>query len=471
LIGLGVTVDYCLLVVTRWREERERGLSNEEAIVEAGNTAGRAVVLSGVTVAIGLFSLVVLPIGFLRSVGFAGFLIPLVALAVAVTLLPVVLRAWGPALDRHRVRKGSTTYSRAWERWSRLVVRRRWVAGLAGLAVLISLAIPALSLNLSEPSVASLESTRPPAAQAMEGLEAEGFSAASVFPVQLLVEGGGGAAREAAKIAAETEGVYAVLAPDKQQFRRGGTSLITVIPEHEGDTAAGEELIPRLTENLATVTGQVEVGGNTASNISFDEAVYGNFWLMLLVIGGLTFLLLARAFRSIVLATKAVAMNVLSLGASYGFLVLFWQQGHGSSLIFGTDATGSVKDWIPIVVFAFLFGLSMDYEVFVLSRIREEYDRTGSTGEAIIQAMAKTGRLITCGALILAFSFLSIATNPDIVVRMIATPLAFGIVLDAVVVRSLVVPALVALMGSWNWWMPAGVSRLLRLSPPAAQEP
>jgi RND superfamily putative drug exporter len=465
LIGLGVTVDYCLLVVTRWREERQRGLANEEAIIAAGSTAGRAVVLSGVTVAIGLFSLVVLPIGFLQSVGYAGFLIPLVALVVAITLLPVVLRAWGPALDRHRVRKGSTTYSRAWERWSRLVVRHRWVAGIAGLAVLIALAIPALSLNLSETSVASLESTHPPAAKPMEELEAEGFPAASVFPVQLLVEGGKTAADEAVKIAGETEGVHSVLAPDNPQFRQGGTSLITVIPEDEGDTAAGEALIPRLTEELTSVSGHVQVGGNTASNISFDEAVYGNFWLMLLVIGGLTFLLLARAFRSVVLAVKAVAMNVLSLGASYGFLVLFWQQGHGSSLFFGTGATGSVKDWIPIVVFAFLFGLSMDYEVFVLSRIREEYDRTGSTNTAIVQAMAKTGRLITCGALILAISFLSIATNPDIIVRMIATPLAFGIVLDAVVVRSLVVPALVALMGRWNWWMPDGLSRLLRVGP------
>lgn len=470
LIGLGVTVDYCLLVVTRWREERERGLSNEEAIVAAGGTAGRAVVLSGVTVAIGLFSLVVLPVGFLQSVGYAGFLIPLVALAAAITLLPVTLRAWGPALDKHRVRKGSTTYSRAWERWGRLVVRRRWAVGAAGLAMLVALAIPALSMNLAEPSVAALESTHPPAAKAMEGLEAEGLPAASVFPVQLLVEGGKNAAGEAAKIAGETEGVYAVLAPEDEQFRKGGTSLITVIPEHEGDSTAGEELIPRLTENLAKVSGHVEVGGNTASNISFDEAVYGNFWLMLLVIGVLTFLLLARAFRSVVLAVKAVAMNILSLGASYGFLVLFWQEGHGSSLIFGTEATSSVKGWIPIVIFAFLFGLSMDYEVFVLSRMREEYDRTGSTKEAIAQAMAKTGRLITCGALILAFSFLSIATTTDIVVRMIATPLAFGIVLDAVVVRSLVVPALVALMGRWNWWMPDALSRLLRIpSAPAIE--
>jgi RND superfamily putative drug exporter len=470
LIGLGVTVDYCLLVVTRWREERERGLSNEAAIVAAGGTAGRAVVLSGLTVAIGLFSLVVLPVGFLQSVGYAGFLIPLVALAAATTLLPVVLRAWGPALDRHRVRKGSTTYSRGWERWGRFVIRRRWLVGIAGLATLVALAIPALSLNLAETSVSSLESTRSPAAQSLEELEAEGVPSAVVFPVQLLVHGGAMAAAEAVAIAEGTEGVHAVLAPEDPQFRQGEDSMITVVPEAEGDTAAGEALIPRLQERLAGISGQVEVGGNTASNISFDEAVYGNFWLMLSVIGALTFLLLARAFRSVVLAAKAVVMNVLSLGASYGFLVLFWQQGHGSSLIYGTEATGSVKDWIPIVVFAFLFGLSMDYEVFVLSRIREEYDRTGSTDEAIVRALARTGRLITCGALILAISFLSIGTNPDIIVRMIATPLAFGIVLDAVVVRSLVVPALVALMGRWNWWMPDRLRRVLRTPTPAAAE-
>jgi RND superfamily putative drug exporter len=286
-----------------------------------------------------------------------------------------------------------------------------------------------------------------------------------------MVHGGSSATGEATKVAEETPGVYTALAPETGQFRRGSDSMITVVPEAEGDTAAGEELIPALRSNLASVSGEVEVGGNTAASIGFDEAVYGNFWLMLLVIGALTFLLLARAFRSVVLALKAVAMNVLSLGASYGFLVLFWQQGHGSSLFFGTNATGSVKDWIPIVVFAFLFGLSMDYEVFVLSRIREEYDRTGSTNEAIVQGLAKTGRLITCGALILAVSFLSIATSPDIVVRMIATPLAFGIVLDAVIVRSLVVPALISLMGSWNWWMPDGLSRLLRLSPSERAEP
>jgi RND superfamily putative drug exporter len=185
---------------------------------------------------------------------------------------------------------------------------------------------------------------------------------------------------------------------------------------------------------------------------------------MLGVIALLTFLLLARAFRSIVLAAKAVVLNVVSLGASYGFLVLFWQQGHGSSLVYGVPATGAIRDFIPILVFAFLFGLSMDYEVFLLARMREEYDRTRSTSQAIVEALGHTGRLVTSAAMILAVSFLSLSTNPDLPVRVIATGLALGILLDAFVVRTLLVPALVALMGRWNWWMPARLGRVLRIA-------
>jgi RND superfamily putative drug exporter len=462
LIGLGITIDYSLLVVTRWREERERGLGNEEAVLAAGSTAGRAVVLSGLTVAIGLFSLVVLPVAFLRSVGYAGFLIPLVALSAAITLLPAALSAWGPTLDRHRMRKGSSTYSRAWERWGRLVVRRRWVAGIAGLAILIALAVPALSMNLGEPSAKALAASGPSGAKAFEGLQKEGVPSAVVFPVQMLVHGGPTSAQKATAIAAGTPGVYTVLAPETSSFRRGEDAMVSVIPKAEGDSAAGETLIPRLRQRLTGVPGGVEVGGNTAANVDFVNAVYGSFPLMLLVIAVLTFLLLARAFRSVALALKAVAMNILSLGAAYGFLVLFWQEGHGSNLIYGVPAVGAIKPWIPIVVFAFLFGLSMDYEVFVLSRIREEYDRTGSTKEAIVGGLARTGRLVTCAALILAISFLSLSTSNDIIVRTIATGLAFGIVMDALVVRTLLVPALVALMGRWNWWMPAGLARALR---------
>jgi RND superfamily putative drug exporter len=214
---------------------------------------------------------------------------------------------------------------------------------------------------------------------------------------------------------------------------------------------------------LAQIPGGVEVGGNTAQNVDFNHAVYGNFPLMLAVLALLTFFLLARTFRSVVLAIKAVVLNLVSLGASFGFLVLFWQHGYGSHFMYGVPATGSIRNWVPIVSFAFLFGLSMDYEVFVLARMREEYDRTRSTDQAVVAALARTGRLVTCAAVVLAISFASLSSAPDVVVEMIATGLGVGILIDAVVVRTLLVPALVAIMGSWNWWLPGGLARLLRV--------
>jgi RND superfamily putative drug exporter len=293
-----------------------------------------------------------------------------------------------------------------------------------------------------------------------------------VFPIQVLTRGGPAAARRARSIAAATPGVYTVVAPPTPSFRQGNDSLLSVIPTAEGNTSAGTATVSRLRTALAGVPGRVEVGGNTAQNVDFNSAVYGNFPLELAAIALVTFVLLARTFRSIVLAIKAVVVNLVSLGASFGFLVLFWQHGHGSNLIYGVPATGAIRNWIPIVTFAFLFGLSMDYEVFILARMREEYDRTHSTRDAVVGALARTGRLVTCAALILAISFASLSSAPDIVVETIATGLGFGILVDAVIVRTLLVPALVAIMGRWNWWMPAGMARLLRLAPaPAATEP
>ena len=468
LIGLGVAIDYSLLVVTRWREERERGLDNEAAIVAAGASAGRAVILSGLTVAIGLFSLVVLPVPFLRSVGYGGLFIPLVALAAAITLLPATLAAWGPALDRRRVHRSSTTFSRGWERWGRLIVRRRWIAGAAGLAVIVALALPALSMNTGQPSTNAFP-TNTPAARALQGLNRQGVPDAVVFPVQILTHGGAAGAQRVSQIASSTPGVYTTLAPATAAFRHGNDAMVSVIPRPQGSTSAGRALIDTLRTRMSAVPGGAEVGGNTAQAKDFVTAVYGNFPLMLGLIALLTFVVLARAFRSVVLAGKAVVLNILSLGAAYGFLVLFWQQGHGSNLIYGVPATGAIRDFIPIIVFAFLFGLSMDYEVFVLARIREEYDRTGSTSGAVVGALARTGRLVTCAALIIAVSLLSLSVNPDIIVRLIATGLAAGIVLDVVVVRTLLVPALVALMGRWNWWMPRPMAKLLRI--PEARSP
>jgi RND superfamily putative drug exporter len=466
-IGLGVAIDYSLLIITRWREQREGGLGNEEAILAASATAGHAVVLSGLTVAVGLLSLLVLPVPFLRSIGLGSIIIPLVAIGAAMTLLPVTLAAWGPALDSKPVRRGSTTFSPAWERWGGLVVRRRWIAGIVGLAIMIGLAVPALSMKSGQASANALAAGGGPAAEAFHQIEREGVPSAVVFPVQLLAHGGPAGAAQAANIAREAPGVYAVLAPPTSSFDNGQDTLLSVIPSAEGNTSAGKALIGTLRTRLSSVPGGVEVGGNTAEVTDFNHAVYGSFPLMLAVLALLTFVLLARAFRSVVLALKAVVLNIISLGASYGFLVLFWQEGHGSKLVYGVPAIGAIREFIPIIVFAFLFGLSMDYEVFLLARIREEYDRTGSTNGALVGALARTGRLITCAALIIAVSLLSLSVNPDIIVRLIATGLAAGILLDVVVVRTLLVPALVAVMGKWNWWMPVGLARLLRIVPSA----
>jgi RND superfamily putative drug exporter len=350
-------------------------------------------------------------------------------------------------------------------------VRRRWVAGILGLAIVIGLAIPALSMNTGQPRANSLGGTGQPA-RTLHALERSGVPSAVVFPIQLLTHGGAAGAQRATSIAAATPGVYTVLAPATPSFRHGQDSLISVIPTAEGNTSTGTATVTRLRAAMATVPGRVEVGGNTAQNVDFNRAVYGNFPLMLAVIAIITFLLLARTFRSAALAIKAVLVNLVSLGATFGFLVLFWQHGYGSNLLYGVPATGSIRNWIPIVTFAFLFGISMDYEVFILARTREEYDRTGSTKQAIVGSLAHTGRLVTCAALILAISFASLTTNPDIVVQMIASGIAFGVLIDAVIVRTLLVPALVAIMGRWNWWMPNGLARLLLLRHASAvQEP
>lgn len=463
-IGLGIAIDYSLLIVTRWREERERGADNREAIIAANDHAGRTVVLSGLTVAVGMLSLLIIPVQFLQGIGLASLLIPLAAMATAVTLLPVVLSAWGPALDRHRVRRGSTTTSQAWERWAGLIVKRRWPAGIVGLIVVIALAIPALSMNTGQPSAASLGGSSA-AAQAFHGLTRQGVPQAVNFPVQVLIHGGAANGRSVAATAQRTSGVWAVLTPKLPSNVGGGDTLLTVIPTQAGNTSGGTDTITGLRTALVNQPGQVQVGGDTAANVDFTNAIYSKFPLMLAAIAIITFLLLARSFRSVPLALKAVVLNLISLGAAFGFIVIFWQSGHGSNLVYGIHATHAVRNWAPIIMFAFLFGISMDYEVFVLARMREEYDATGDTRRAIVFSIGHTGRLITCAALILGISFASLSTTNDIAVQVPATGLAVGVLLDAVIVRTLLVPALAALLGDWNWWMPGPLARALRIAP------
>ena len=207
------------------------------------------------------------------------------------------------------------------------------------------------------------------------------------------------------------------------------------------------------------------MGGPAAGDADFVAAIYGSFPLMVGLIALVTFALLVRAFRSLLLPLKAVLLNVVSVGAAWGVMALVWQFGYGSKPIWGIAATGSLTAWVPLMVFAFLFGLSMDYEVFILSRMREEYDRTGSTTAAVVGGIGHTGRLVTSAALILTLAFVAMAATPMTDVKVMATGLAAGILLDATVVRMLLVPALVSLFGRWNWWLPAFPARLLRVQP------
>jgi putative drug exporter of the RND superfamily len=463
LIGLGVAIDYSLLVVSRWREERAAGRENADAIVHAMDHAGRSVVFSGLTVAIGLLSMVVLPVPMLRSVGYGGVLVPLVSVIVAVTLLPVILATAGPRLDWPRLRTERTA-SRVFSAWARGVYRHKWVAATGGLAVLGVLMAPALSLHLGEPG-SSAQATSGPARTALATLTDGGVPAGVLTPAEVLTTAA--RAPATATTAAGVPGIFAAVAPATSDYRRAGTAIVTVLPTVDSSLPAGQSATARLESELVHRPGVLGVGGSGAETIDFNHAVYGSFPLLLALLGVATFLLLTRAFRSVLLAAKAVVFNLISLAAAYGVLTWVWQDGHGSSAVWGIPATGAITMWVPLMVFAFLFGLSTDYEVFILSRVREAYDRSGDPRQAVAEGLGRTGRLVTGAAAILMLGFLSMSTGPQTDLKILATGLGAGILIDAVIIRCLLLPAMVALFGRANWWLPARLARVLRIREPA----
>jgi RND superfamily putative drug exporter len=463
LIGLGVAIDYALLVVVRWREERAHGLEGDEAIIRAMETSGRAVVFSGTTVAIGLLALVALPLPFLRSVGYGGMLIPLVSVAVALTLLPVVLHTLGSRLDWPH-RRTDDKASLAWTRWAQGVVRHRWIAAIGAMAVLVALLAAASTMHAGISNVDTIAKSGD-ARDGLVALERSGIGSGALLPHEILVKAAD-PGRVAAAVAA-VDGIHGAAAPALPQWRRGGTALVAAFPVKDGSSQAGRDLVDRVRTVAHEAGPDVRLGGQVAQNADFIKAVYSNFPLMIALISIITFILLARAFRSLLLPAKAVLLNVISVCSAWGVLVLFWQQGHGSEAIWNIPATGSITSWIPLMVFAFLFGLSMDYEVFILARMREEYDATGDTDEAVVRGIGRTGRLVTSAALILFLAFVSMASGPSTDVKVMATGLAAGILLDATVIRALLVPAVVSLFGRWNWVLPTGAARLLRVAPSA----
>jgi len=463
LVGLGIAIDYSLLLVTRWREERAHGADNATAVITAAETAGRAVVLSGLTVAIGLVALVVLPVPGLRSVGIGGMLIPLVSVLVVNTLLPALLGGVGPRVDWPRLRKEKAA-SRAWSSWGRGVVRWRWAA--AGLAILLLalFAIPALQIKVGETGVNSLAKTGS-AHAAYEQLVGQGVPQGVLTPIEVLTTQS--AAPTVLDTLATAPGISTVVLPSGETGSRAGTSDIIAIPDAASVNNTTLAPVRAVEATVRHEPGVIGVTGAGAIEQDYSHAVFGNFPLMFTLIAIVTFLLLARAFRSLLLAGKAVILNLVSLAATFGLMAWFWQDGHGSSALFGIPATGAITFWIPLMVFAFLFGLSMDYEVFILTRVREEYDRTGSTDAAVTEGLGRTGRLVTSAALILFLAFASLASAPDTDIKVLATGLGAGILLDATIVRALLVPALVSLFGKANWWFPRGVSRALAVRVPA----
>jgi putative drug exporter of the RND superfamily len=459
LVGLGVAIDYSLLIVTRWREERAHGRENAEAVVVAMATAGRAVVLSGLTVAIGLLSLVVLPVPGLRSVGYGGMLIPLISTIVALTLLPALLGGIGPRVDWPRVRHESQA-SRGWSAWTRGIVRHRGLTVALAVVMLAVFIVPVFSLTTGETSASALAKTGP-AASAYSRLLAGGAPSGVLTPIEVLVR-----TPDAAAVAArlrQVPGIAGAVASTAADSSRAGTTVLIAVPRDETVNSTSLQPVRAARLALAHTPGVIGLTGVGAIELDYQHAVFGNFPLMFAVIAILTIILLARAFRSLVLAVKAVLLNLISMGAAFGIMTWFWQEGHGSLAVFGVPATGAITFWIPLMVFAFLFGLSMDYEVFILARVREEYDTSGSTDAAVVEGLGRTGRLVTSAALILFLAFASLAAAPDTDIKVLATGLGVGILLDATVVRALLVPALVSVLGRWNWWLPDGLARVLRV--------
>ncbi|MEV0583763.1 MMPL family transporter [Nonomuraea sp. NPDC050310] len=435
LLGLGIAVDYSLLLVARWREERARGFAGDEAVHRAMAAAGRSILFSGVAVAIGLLTMIVLPVPFLRSLGLAGMIIAAVSVVTTLTVLPVLL-----ARSRSRV---SRREPRAWAVWARWVVRRRIPAAVLTGGLLLALAWAGLGVDLGLPESRDL---RGPGTPGVAALERAGIPTGVITPIEVLVTG-----QPKPESLAKVAGVHAVLAPDTPKWRRDGTAILSVLPVAENGSAEGEATVARLG---AAVPEGTQVGGNVAQSMDFRDRAYGAFPWMLGLIALVTFVLLARAFRSLLLPIKAIVLNLLSLGAVIGAMVLIWQSGGMS-----------IGEFVPLTIFAFLYGLSMDYEVFILARMREEYDRSGDSRRAVVEGVSRTGRLVTSAALILIVSFAALAMTPEMDVRIFAGGLALGILIDATLIRGVLLPALVAMMGRWNWWLPGWAATLLRVPP------
>jgi len=475
LVGLGVAIDYALLIVFRFREELTLHETTEEALVETMTHAGRSIIVSGSTVAIGLLSMVILPLPFIRSIGFGGMLIPAVSVLSSITLLPAMLAILGPRINRGRVMprrfvEPHPAETGLWWRWSRLVMRRSALVFAAGVLVVAVVLIPAFQINPSDAQIKD-EPAKGDARAGYDAITQAGFPQGIFLPYVVLAENGATAASldHAAAEIAKGPGMSSASAPPA--WRTAGTGLIEAFGTADASSRTAKSTISNLQHDVLPRIGdssngvKLTLGGYGPEERDFVHAVYGKFPYVLLFVLILTYVLLTRAFRSLVLPLKAVILNLVSLGAAYGIVVFIFQQGHGSEAIWNIHATDSVISWIPLMIFAFLFGISMDYEVFMLTRIREEYDETGDTPFAVAHGLARTGKLVTSGALVLMFAFFALSTGPGPDIKQFAIGLAAGVIFDATVIRALLVPATMQLLGKYNWVLPKPIARVLRVAP------
>src|SRR5579864_5775871 len=465
LVGLGVAIDYALLMIFRFRDELREGEDVETALVETMTHAGRSVIVSGSTVAVGLVSMIVLPLPFIRSIGLGGLLIPLVSVLAAITLLPALLAVLGERINSLRLLpKRLVDHGHpedgAWGRWANLVMRRPWAVAAAGLAIVGVLVFFGVQLNPSEAQAKDLPGSGD-AIVGRDALTAAGISPGVIKPFDVLVEHGASPAPIAAKLRV-TPGIVGAVAPTGPAWQKGGDAIVEAFPAVDGSSKHIQSVVTGVHKALNGT--DATLGGIAPADRDFVHAVYGNFPYVLALVVLLTIILLMRAFRSIVLPIKAAVLNLISLTAAFGIIVFIFQDGHGSKAIWNVSATHSIIPWIPLMIFAFLFGLSMDYEVFMLTRMREAYDETKDTVQAISLGLARTGKLVTSAAAILMFAFFVLSESPGVDIKQFGIGLAAGIIFDATVIRALLVPALMRLMGSWNWWLPTSFARVLRVS-------
>jgi RND superfamily putative drug exporter len=500
LIGLGIAIDYSLLIVYRFREELARGGTKDEAILRTMATAGRAVLFSGATVAIGLALLLFMPLPFMRSMGVGGFLIPLVSIAAAATLQPALLSVYG--------RRGTARVHVAdWLRrkglplahivgpdeehgmWARLAgaIMKRPIAFLAaGVGVLVAAAIPVYALQLTPGSAQGIPQT-PQSVRGLNLLRAA-VGPGALSPSQIVVDAGAGrSVRTPAVQSAIARMNQKVVADPEVAFIQSGLThrfvdstgryeQVIVAGKHEYGDEPAQSFVSRLRHSIIPSSGfpsttRVLAGGGPPQGVDFLHRSYSVFpWLVVAVLV-LTYLLLMRAFRSVVLPLKAVALNLLSVAAAYGMLVVFFRWGVGETIA-GLYTFPQVEGWIPIFLFAMLFGLSMDYEVFLVTRMRESWDEDHDNVHAVSYGLERTGRIVTAAAIIMVAAFSGFVAGSIVGLQEFGIGLAVAIFVDATIVRALLVPALMAIFGRWNWWLPERLARVVRVpASPLAPSP